>query len=273
MAALPGIRLVRRALTVLVLFALLGVAVQQTLGARDVSTTSPALVTVCIETEELDGSCGPAQGDPLSETPATEDGGLSYPSGSGEPASGNGSYGSSNPPPAPPPPPPPPPAALASPPRQSAGALVRNDKGQALIFLPNARPGQTLTSCMTITYNGKKPARLRLYGAGSGNGLQSHVRLTVTRGTSTARTPRSCAGFKPDAGNYGSGLGVVFDGLFASFPKRWSQARYDPAGRRTAEIWTTGEKRAYRFSVRVGEDPVIQGLWLTQSFTWEARES
>jgi hypothetical protein len=149
---------------------------------------------------------------------------------------------------------------------------VRNDQGNALIVLGNARPNQTATSCVTITYWGKPKARVRLYGTRSGNGLDQYVRLTITRGTSTATAPKSCAGFKADTKNYlGAGSGVVFDGLFSEFPETWADAGYDPAGVAPAETWTKGEARAYRFRVQVLDDQAAMGLWLTQEFTWEAR--
>ncbi len=149
---------------------------------------------------------------------------------------------------------------------------MRNDGGQALISLANARPGQTATSCVTITYNGKPPARVRLYGDRSGTGLDLYVELEITRGTSNATSPRSCAGFKPDTRNYlGAGAGIVYDGLFAAFPETWNAAAYDPAGAAAAETWTKGEARAYRFRVRVLDDQAAMGLWLSQEFTWEAR--
>ena len=166
------------------------------------------------------------------------------------------------------------PRSMSAPPAPSSATgakLVRNDRGSALIVMNNARPGQTASSCVTITYRGSKPVRMKLYGARSGSGLDQYVELTVTRGTSRATTPKSCAGFSADRRNYrGFGNGVVFKGLVSQFPKTWSAASYDPAGG-TAEKWTKGEARAFRFHVRVVDNQAAMGLWLTQKFSWQVR--
>lgn len=286
-------RAARRLALALGLLALVGIAVQQSLGARGVSDTSSAPLTVCLEDE----ACAPATGDPAGETdtaPAPDGGqGMTVPNGNT--GGWTGGYAPPAPQPAPPPPPPPapapqppppppapqppppPPPSPAAPPPPPAptpvtgGKLVRNDGGSALITLNNARPNQTATSCVTITYRGAKPVRMKLFGARAGSGLDRYVELTVTRGTSRARSPKSCTGFKADRRNYrGAGAGVVFKGLFSQFPQTWNAAPYDPAGR-AAERWTKGEARAFRFHVRVLDDQAAMGLWLTQKFTWQVR--
>lgn len=279
-------RIARRAALALGLLALVGIAVQQSLGARGVSNSTAGTVTVCLEEE----GCAPATGDPGETTPAPDDGeNLYVPGGSGgaAPTYGLDQPPAPPPPPAPqpppppapqpqpqPPPPPPSPAAPPAPPAPSSATgakLVRNDRGSALIVMNNARPGQTASSCVTITYRGAKPVRMRLFGTRTGTGLDQYVELTVTRGTSRAVTPRSCAGFAADSRNYlGAGRGVVFKGLVSQFPKTWSAASYDPAGG-TAEKWTKGEARAFRFHVRVVDNQAAMGLWLTQKFSWQVR--
>ena len=279
-------RIARRAALALGLLALVGIAVQQSLGARGVSNSTVGAVTVCLEEE----GCAPATGDPGDsdeQSTAPGDGENVYvPGGSGgAPVYGLDQPPASSPPPPPAPqpppppapqPPPPPPSPVSSPappaPSSATGAkLVRNDRGSALIVMNNARPGQTASSCVTITYRGSKSVRMKLYGARSGSGLDQYVELTVTRGTSRATTPKSCAGFSADRRNYlGAGNGVVFKGLVSQFPTTWSAASYDPAGG-PAEKWTKGEARAFRFHVRVVDNQAAMGLWLTQKFSWQVR--
>ena len=125
---------------------------------------------------------------------------------------------------------------------------------------------------MTITYTGTTPVRVRLYGARTTNGLDQYVDLTITRGTRNATTSASCAGFQPDGQDYlGAGPGVVFDGTFASFPTTYAAPGDDPPGV-GPEAWTKNESHTYRFTVTVQDDQAAQGLWLTQAFTWEARD-
>ena len=279
-------RIARRAALALGLLALVGIAVQQSLGARGVSNSTVGAVTVCLDEE----GCAPATGDPGDsdeQSTAPGDGENVYvPGGSrGAPVYGLDQPPASSPPPPPAPQPPPPPAPQPPPPPPSpvsppappapssaTGAkLVRNDRGSALIVMNNARPGQTASSCVTITYRGSKSVRMKLYGARSGSGLDQYVELTVTRGTSRATTPKSCAGFSADRRNYlGAGNGVVFKGLVSQFPTTWSAASYDPAGG-PAEKWTKGEARAFRFHVRVVDNQAAMGLWLTQKFSWQVR--
>ena len=276
-------RIARRTAMGLGLLALVGLAVQQSLGARGVSDSTAGAVTVCLEEE----GCAPATGDPGETTPVPDDGENFYvPGGSGgAPTSGLDQPQAPPPAPQPPPPPaphpqapPPPPAPPAPPPppppSSATGAkLVRNDRGSALIVMNNARPGQTASSCVTITYRGAKPVRMKLFGTRTGTGLDRYVELTVTRGISRATTPKSCAGFSADSRNYlGAGRGVVFKGLISQFPKTWSAARYDPAGG-AAEKWTKGEARAFRFHVRVVDNQAAMGLWLTQKFSWQVRST
>ena len=146
-------------------------------------------------------------------------------------------------------------------------ALVRNDGGRALFTLPNAKPGTTSTSCVVITYNGARAAKIRLYGKSSGSGLQSFVNLRVTRGTLPRGSgARSCSGFKADATNYRAlGKGVVYNGVLASFPTSWKKAYAQ------SQTWKTGAKHAYRFEVSVADSNAAQGLWMSSGFTWEAR--
>jgi len=146
-------------------------------------------------------------------------------------------------------------------------ALVRNDRGRALYTLPSARPGVVTTSCVLITYNGAKAAKIRLYGKSTGTGLQQFVTLRVTRGTlPRGAAARSCSGFKADATNYkGLGKGVIYNGVLASFANTWAKASS------IGTAWKTGAKHAYKFEVQIADTNSAQGLSTTSSFTWEAR--
>jgi hypothetical protein len=125
---------------------------------------------------------------------------------------------------------------------------------------------------VTITYTGTVPVRVRLYGSRTTNGLDQYVNLTITRGRRNATSSASCAGFQPDAQDYlGAGPGVLFDGTFAGFPTTYEATADEPPGS-GAETWTKNESHTYRFRVEVQDDQAAQGLWLTQAFTWEARD-
>ena len=277
-------RIVRRLAAAFALFTVVGIAVQQTLGAAGVSTTSPAQVTVCLGIG-ANGDCPPVAGPatppppkgPASTTttprPASPPPGPS-PNGTQPPpaAPAPPAPPAPTPPPAPPGPPPPPPPPPSPPPAPTGPPwLVRSDGGESLFDLPNAAPGAVSTRCVTITYLGRTPVRLRLFGTGATNGLDQYVNLTVTRGRRSSTASASCSGFVPDAQDYlGAGAGVVYDGTFAGFPASYGAAGDDPVGA-GADTWTRDESHAYRFRVEIQDDQAAQGLWLTQAFTWEAR--
>ena len=139
--------------------------------------------------------------------------------------------------------------------------------------LENLAPGAADEACVRVTYGGNRPARLRLYGATTGSGLESHLLLTVTRGWAARDEFPSCRSFVPDLRDYvGLGRGVVYVGTLAGFPDSWASAPDDAVNgmRRT---WRRGQSHAFKFSVTLPRDAgnAIQGLTAEQSFVWEAR--
>ena len=148
--------------------------------------------------------------------------------------------------------------------------LTDNDSGNAMLSLSNAKPGDSDTSCITVSYSGTLDASVRLYGTTAGTGLAQYLDLTVTRGSGAAGFD-SCTGFTADATNYvGAGSGVVYSGTLDGFPDAYAGAIVDPTSG-TPETWTTSENHQYRFQVTVQDASAAQGLTATQVFTWEAR--
>jgi hypothetical protein len=155
----------------------------------------------------------------------------------------------------------------------SAGSvsISDNDGGStSLLGLSNARPGDSDTGCIRVSYVGTLPAQVKLYGTIAG-GLAQYLTLTVTRGTDSSPSFDSCANFTPDGMNYiGQGNGVVYSGALADFPATWAGGLVDPlAG--SPESWTNPEAHSYRFVVTLQDVEAAQGLNATASFTWEAR--
>lgn len=150
--------------------------------------------------------------------------------------------------------------------------LTDNDSGTAMLSLTGAKPGNTDTSCIKVSYTGSLPATVRLYGTTTGTGLDQYLDLTVTRGTTTSAFD-SCSGFTADATDYlGSGAGVVYSGTLQAFPDGYTAGIVDPTTA-TPESWTNPEDHAYKFVVTVQDNNSAQGLNATQAFTWEARNS
>ncbi|HUG87744.1 MAG TPA: hypothetical protein VMP42_03165 [Actinomycetota bacterium] len=142
-------------------------------------------------------------------------------------------------------------------------SITDDDSGSAMLSLADAKPGDSDTGCIVVTYTGSLPSSVRLYGATGGSGLDQYLDLTVTRGSIAGPSFDSCAGFTPDGGG-----GVIYSGTLAGYPDAYAAGLVDPDG-----SWTNGESRAYRFSVSVQDDGGAQGLNATQTFTWEARNN
>lgn len=152
-------------------------------------------------------------------------------------------------------------------------AIRENDRGRALFRIRNMRPGQTNKRCIRVTYSGKRPARIRLYGTTTGRGLDHYLDVVVTRGWARREEFPSCRTFVPDGQDYlGRGPGVVFVGTLTSLPDSWASAQDDatPGSRRA---WVRGQSHVYRIAVtlprRVGNE--AQGITARQQFVWEAR--
>ena len=132
-------------------------------------------------------------------------------------------------------------------PKSAAAAtpvLDLHDRGSAVLSLENAKPGESATGCLWLTYRGSEPDRVLLYGSTSGTGFDRYLELKVERGASCKsgrRTP-------------------VFDGTLTDFP--------DALGDAIEETWSPNESHAYRFEISVRDDNAAQGLTARQTFTW-----
>ena len=145
------------------------------------------------------------------------------------------------------------------------------DPGVAMLSLSNARPGDSDTSCIKVTYTGSLPSTVRLYATLTGS-LKNYLTLTVTRGTDPTPTFDNCTRFVPDTTDYnGDGNGVIYSGLLSAFP-----ATYDPPAivdpkAASPETWTQNEAHVYKFTIALNNDTAAQGLSSTAAFIWEAR--
>jgi Camelysin metallo-endopeptidase len=149
-------------------------------------------------------------------------------------------------------------------------AISDNDSSTAMLALTNAKPGDSDTSCIKITYTGSLDAGVRLYGSISGS-LASYLTLTVTRGTDSSPSFDSCTNFTADGTNYlGLGNGVIYQGSLASYPANYAAGIVDPKTA-TPETWTTNEAHSYKFTITLDDNNAAQSLTGSASFTWEAR--
>lgn len=146
-----------------------------------------------------------------------------------------------------------------------------NSGSSAVLSLTNAKPGAVSTGCINVTYTGTLPSTVKLYGTGSGTGLNQYLTLVVTRGTFSG-TPAagSCTGFTADSTNYiAQGAGVIYSGTLAAWPASASTALVDPTAGSPA-TWTTNNSHGYQFQVTLQSNAAGQGLTGSETFTFEA---
>jgi camelysin-like metallo-endopeptidase len=149
--------------------------------------------------------------------------------------------------------------------------LSDNDGGStSLLSLANAKPGDSDTGCIRVSYDGTLAASVRLYANTSG-ALAQYLTLTVTRGTDSNPSFDSCANFTPDSTDYiGQGNGVVYSGSLSAFPATYASGLVDPEPG-SPESWTNPENHSYRFVISLNDTNAAQGLNGSATFTWEAR--
>jgi hypothetical protein len=149
-------------------------------------------------------------------------------------------------------------------------AISDNDSSTAMLALTNAKPTDSDTACIKLTYTGTLNSTVRLYGTVTGT-LPSYLTLTVTRGTDSAPSFDSCTNFTADATNYlGAGNGVIYQGSLASYPATYAAGIVDPIPG-SPETWVTNEAHSYKYAISLDDNNAAQGLTGTASFTWEAR--
>jgi hypothetical protein len=149
-------------------------------------------------------------------------------------------------------------------------SITDNDAGGAMLSLATAKPGDSTTGCIKVTFTGSLASTVALYGSVSGT-LAPYLQLTVTRGTDSAPAFASCANFTPDGTNYiGAGAGVIYSGLLSAYPTTYASAIVDPTSG-SPRTWLQNEAHSYKFVVSLTNNPAAQGLSSTATFTWEAR--
>lgn len=149
--------------------------------------------------------------------------------------------------------------------------LTSNSPSSAVLSLSAAKPGEASTGCIRITYTGTLPAEVKLYGTGTGTGLNQYLKLVLTRGTfSGIPASGSCTGFTADTTSYISqGAGIIYSGTLTALPSSAASALGDPTSASPA-TWTAQSTHGYQFQVTVLSNAAAQGLNGQETFTFEA---
>ena len=144
-----------------------------------------------------------------------------------------------------------------------------NDAGSALYNVSNRKPGDSVTSCIRVTYSGTLTSDVHLYTADPIGAIGPYVNLTIDAGTQPAAVFPSCTGFTADAG------GPLFNGTLAGFSaahNSYANGVVDYPGT-VATSWSPSDVVVYRFTVSLQDNNSAAGLASgSHAFTWEARK-
>jgi hypothetical protein len=129
-------------------------------------------------------------------------------------------------------------------------ALSDNDAGSAQFNITGAKPGDSWTRCIKVSYNGSLPADLRIYELGGGGPLSPYLTLKLEQGTQSEATFPSCAGFTPDGTN---GTGTIYQGPgFGSIGATYDTgAPIVPFGQ---TVWNPGDSLVFRATLTLKPD-------------------
>lgn len=161
--------------------------------------------------------------------------------------------------------------------------LTDNDAGAVLYnvgtTLPGAKPGDSASKCIKVTYNGTLPANVALYTTSAASGaLDPYLNMTVQVGTQATSTFADCTGFTQVGSDLYSG---TTSGFFAKNSFANGSTLNNAAGSAT---WSSGNAVVVRVSVSLADNNganqgnapgyvagtlgYASGL---DNFTWEAR--
>lgn len=145
-----------------------------------------------------------------------------------------------------------------------------NDAGAAMYSLTNAKPGESVSKCIKVTYTGSLDSDVHIFTTSTIGSLGQYVDLTITPGTQSSSTFPSCTGFVADSG------GALYNGTLATFgttKNSYANGVVDNPGT-SATKWVANDSVVYQFTATLQSSApeAAQGLTTNaHTFTWEAR--
>jgi len=149
-------------------------------------------------------------------------------------------------------------------------AIADNDAGAAMYSIANAKPGESVSKCIKVTYTGSVDADVHIYTTSTIGSLGQYVDLAITPGTQATPTFPSCTGFTPDSG------GALYTGTlqnFGSAKGSYANGVVDNPGT-SATKWVANDSVVYQVTATLQSSApdAAQGLTTgAHTFTWEAR--
>ncbi len=145
-----------------------------------------------------------------------------------------------------------------------------NSSGAAMYSLTAAKPGDSVSKCIKVTYTGSLNADVHLYTPSAIGSLGQYVDLTITPGTQVTPTFPNCTGFVADSG------GALYTGTLAAFgtaKNSYANGVVDNPGT-AATKWVANDSVVYQITATLqsAAPDAAQGLTTNaHTFTWEAR--
>jgi len=146
-----------------------------------------------------------------------------------------------------------------------------NDAGSALYNVTDRKPGDTVTSCIKVTYGGSLAADVHLYTTSAIGAVGQYINLSVDKGTSSGNPSfPACGTFTSEANVYTGTL----SGFASAYSSYATGASVYP-GAQTA--WNSSDTLVYRFTLTMADNNNANGQGAgamqsgAHSFTWEAR--
>jgi hypothetical protein len=137
----------------------------------------------------------------------------------------------------------------------------------------NMKPGQSVVSCVKVTYSGNLASTVKLYATsvtdnvGVSTGMVAYLHVKVEEGTAGA-FGSACTGFAGASTIWG-GTNNAAD-LISAFPTTYAAGQASGLA-----SWTNGSLRAYRFTMTVDSSApdTSQGASASATFNWQAQNT
>lgn len=136
--------------------------------------------------------------------------------------------------------------------------------GSAVFAVTNAKPGDTGTKCINVTYGGTLNAAVKLYVTNPSGDLGQYLTLVVTEGTGA--TDVNCTGFAAGSVLTAGGGDTLTTFTTAHNSYATGVSAWTPAG-------SSNAVRSYRITWTLQDNNAAQGDTAQADFTWEARNT
>lgn len=146
--------------------------------------------------------------------------------------------------------------------------LTDNDAGGFMYQETNQEPGDSVTTCIQVSYAGTLDSAVELYLSTPVDTLAPYLNLTIEAGSQSTPVFPDCTGFTPDGAALFSD---TLDQFQADHGAAGTGVAYSPNG---VLPWTAGDTVVYRVTVEMdaaaGSRPAGANSSGAHNFTWQA---